>query len=373
MPTPAPTSVMSCRFCRSESGEIVLDTGLQPAADLFPPADDPGPDPVHPLRMWLCAKCHLAQLVEDPTVPEEPRGQEPEALVRQAEEAVADIAAAGYLEPGRVVTEYGSPHGGGWIDLVTARGLKEAAPGETVDVMIDNIGMMHDADQAAALAERAERLAPNGVLLFQFHTLAAIVAGGQWNALRHGHYAYYSAPALITMLESIGLTTVKAFRYSLYGGVVLLAAVRGGTPDESVAKLLDDERATGVTDPATVRGLQEACKSTADELAAFLAEEKKAGHTVLGYSAASRSVALLNRAGIDTELLPAIADASTAKVGRRLPGSGIPVISTAELVERKPDAVVVFVTDLLPEVRAALPEVEANGGRFYAADELANR
>jgi hypothetical protein len=33
---------------------------------------DPGPDPVSPLEMRLCARCGLAQLLPDPTVPEEP-------------------------------------------------------------------------------------------------------------------------------------------------------------------------------------------------------------------------------------------------------------------------------------------------------------
>ena len=31
----------------------------------------------------------------------------------------------------------------------------------------------------------------------QFHTVAAIVRSGFWNALRHGHFAYYSTPVLV--------------------------------------------------------------------------------------------------------------------------------------------------------------------------------
>src|SRR5437660_8302263 len=31
-------------------------------SDFFPPGDDPGPDPVYPLQMWLCSTCGLAQL-----------------------------------------------------------------------------------------------------------------------------------------------------------------------------------------------------------------------------------------------------------------------------------------------------------------------
>lgn len=371
MTATSPGSAMTCRFCRSAAGDVVLDAGLQPASDLFPPADDPGPDPVHPLRMWLCADCGLAQLIEDPTAPEEPRGVEPEALVRQARDAVATMAARGFLRPGLVVTEYGSPHGGGWIDLVTDRGLTEAAPGQRVDVIVDNIGMMHDADQAAGLAERVARLNDGGTLLFHFHSLAAIVRGRQWNALRHGHYAYYSTPSIVGMLAKVGLTTVTAVTYPLYGGTVLLAAVRGGRPDESVAEVIEQELAVGVLEATAVGSLQDACTSTADDLAAFLTQEHAAGRTVLGYSAASRSVALLNRAGVGVELLAAIGDASPAKTGRRLPGSGVPVVEPAALAAARPDTVILFVDDLLPEVRTALPEIERAGGRWLVMDELA--
>src|SRR6516164_5072784 len=117
-----------CRACGSASGAVVLDLGEQPASDYFPPRDDPGPDPVYPLQMWLCASCGLAQLVTDPTVPEEPKGAEPAALVAQARDAVARVAAAGYLPARGTVAEYGSPHGGSWLSLLTDRGLT-AVPG----------------------------------------------------------------------------------------------------------------------------------------------------------------------------------------------------------------------------------------------------
>src|SRR6266571_5042172 len=107
-----------CRACRGHDGHIVLNLGNQPACDYFPTYDDSGPDPVYPLQMWLCARCGLAQLAADPTVPEEPRGAEPAALVAQAADAVGRAAAAGLLGAGKTVTEYGSPHGGSWLGLL---------------------------------------------------------------------------------------------------------------------------------------------------------------------------------------------------------------------------------------------------------------
>ena len=363
-----------CRTCRSRTGNVVLDLGYQPACDYFPWYDDPEPEPVYPLQMWLCSECGLAQLLDDPTVPEEPRGTEPAALVAQAADAVARTASAGLLPAGARVAEYGSPHGGSWLDQLASRGLRPVRGTDGADVILDCFGMMHAPDQSAAVADRAARLAPGGVLLLQYHSLESIVCQGQWNALRHGHYAYYSTTALSGMLAAVGLSPRTLWHFDLYGGTVLLAARRdsddSGTPDETIQAVLAAEARVGVRDPAVLRALQRDVQTKATALHGWLARCAAEGKTVLGYGAASRAVALLRKAEVNDELLPAVVDASPAKHGRRMPGTGIPVLSPAELTARHPDEVALFVSDLLPEVRANYPEVEAHGGRWVDADAL---
>jgi C-methyltransferase C-terminal domain/Putative zinc binding domain len=383
MTEPEPTSQQgratdrhSCRWCRGRDGQVVLDLGDQPAADHFPARDDPGPDPVHPLQMWLCATCSLAQLLTDPTVPEEPRGAEPAALVEQAADAVSRVGNAGWLQRGALVAEYGSPHGGSWSGLLAQRGLRTASDAEPAEVVLDCFGLMHAADQSAALRERADRVASGGVLLLEYHSLATILRLGQWNSLRHGHYAYYSTTSLTRMLSTLGFSARTAWIFDLYGGTVLLAATRradGGTgPDRSVRSLLADEASLRVDDPTRLRVLQQAAVSHAESLHRWLEAQHDDGRTVLGYGAASRAVALLCRSGVDSASLPAIADASPSKQGRRMPATDIPVIAPEDLVAVRPDAVLLFLPDLLAEVRARLPEVESSGGRWVDVDDLAS-
>jgi hypothetical protein len=233
---------------------------------------------------------------------------------------------------------------------------------------------MHAADQSGALAERAARLAPGGVLLVQYHSLNTILRCGQWNALRHGHYAYYSTAALTAMLAEVGFSPTTAWRFDLYDGTVLLAASRDasgyGEPDAMVRSLLADDARVGVCDTSAFLGLQHKVLTHAKVLHDWLLAERSAGSAVLGYGAASRAVALLRQANVDSTLLPAVVDASPAKQGLRMPGTDIPVIGPAQLVERRPDAVLLFVADLMAEVRRAFPEVEAAGGQWVDADKL---
>jgi hypothetical protein len=360
-----------CRFCRSAGGTLVMDLGEQPPSELFPPLDAPGPDPVYPLRLWMCGECGLAQLADDMDVPEDPQGVQPEALTRQAADAVAQLVSARVLPAGGTVAEFPSPHGGSWLPLLAERGLVPADAAQPADVVVDcSFGLMHAPDQAAAMAERAAAVAPGGLLLVQFQSLASIVEQREWNAVRHGHFAYYSVPVMRTMMAAVGLAAFAAFWFPLYGGTVLVAGRAGAEPDESLETLTKQEIATGVLDAAAVAALDDVVRIGASRLDDWLLAEQRSGRRVYGYPAASRAVPLLHRAGVRRELLAGVADASAAKQGSRIPGSDIPVIGPGDLVAAAPDSVLLFVPDLLDEVRKAMPGIEAAGGRWVGADEV---
>ena len=363
----------SCRWCGSHSGVQVLDAGLQPPSDLHPKPSDPGPDPEFPLVMVMCLDCRLVQLESDATTAEEPRGLEPRALVEQAEAAVDQAEAKGYVRPGIRVLEYPSPHGGSWVEQLERRSLIEVSQGPA-ELLVDIFGMMHEADQRAALIRRFSQMSADAILLMQFHTVAAIVRSGFWNALRHGHFAYYSTPVLVRMAAELGLTAVSAWEYPLYGGTILLALAnegsRWGGQAENVTRLVDREIAEGVLQPTAVASLDESLASSAAALGTYLADARSRSETVAGYSAASRTSALLQLGHVRAQDLVAIADAAPGLHGRTMAGSRIPIVSPAELVKRRPDKILLFVPDLLDEVRRALPEIELNGGRWVVLDPM---
>jgi hypothetical protein len=363
-----------CRACGFGRPVPVLELGAVPAADHFPQVSEPvsPAESSHPATMVLCGRCGLAQLADDDTVTQEPRGVEPQALVDQAADALRDAEIAGLLR-GSTVAEFGSPHGGTWIPQLEARGFTDVGPEHAggADLVIDSMGIMHEPDQAAAFARRAAATAPDGVLLVQVHSLAAIVAQGQWNALRHGHFAYYSLPAIVGLLRAAGLHAATAWRYDLYGGTVMIAAThRPCEPDEKLSALMDAERA--LTDPGVVSGLQRAVDRHVTGLRGWLEDEAAAGRRVYAYGAASRAVAVFGLAGVDSSLVAGVADASAGKQGRRMPGCDVPIISPSELVVAQPDSVLLMVPDLLDEVRRRYPEI-GDRWRIDGADEYASR
>ncbi|MCI4674455.1 class I SAM-dependent methyltransferase [Candidatus Mycolicibacterium alkanivorans] len=352
-----------CRGCGEPTTVRVLDFGNVPAPDHFPLVTEPigVGEACHGLAIDLCGSCGLAQLSDDDTSGEELHGLEPQALRDQAEVAVKHVAAAGWLR-GDTVLEFESPHSGTWIPLVTEYGFSTTT--SDADVVLDCFGIMHEPDQRSSFARRAEATREDGVLLLQYQSLVTIVEQGQWNALRHGHFAYYSVTTLARMLKDAGMSIASLWEFDLYGGTVLVAAVHGDVePDESVRRLLAKEEAMGITTAESLAVLQETADQDVDSLVSWLEEEAAAGHTVYAYAAASKAVSLFSRAGITTRLVTAVADASPAKQGRRMPATDIPIVSPAELLAANPDRVLLTLADLLPEVSARFPELD---GRWRA-------
>jgi C-methyltransferase C-terminal domain len=324
--------------------------GKVPAADHFPLATEPvgSEESSHSLAMDLCTGCGLAQLANDDTVTAEPRGIEPQALRDQAIDAIQRVADAGWLR-GSTVREFGSPHGGTWLPLLAERDFVES---EVADVVLDSLGIMHEPDQQASFRLRAKTTAPEGVLLLHFHSLLTIVDQGQWNALRHGHFAYYSLTALSRLLGAVGMSVATAWEFDLYGGTVLVAAVHGSVePDARADEILERERDFGITEPSVVGGLQAAAESHAARLRDWLEAQARSGRKVYGYGAASRVPALFSIAGVDRRLMRAVADASPAKQGRRIPGTDIAIISPEQLIAADPDCVLLTIPELYEEVR----------------------
>ncbi|MFP5019189.1 class I SAM-dependent methyltransferase [Pseudonocardia phyllosphaerae] len=358
---------MRCRSCASTDGVTVLDLGEQAPWDRMPLQGTPLPDATFPLRMWLCAACGLAQLEVDADVEEELVAVELRAMAEQNDSSVARLAADGIVRPGGSLVEYGSPHGDTWLARVAARGM-EALPAEgvapgTADVVADLYGLLHAPDQESALRDRAAMLAPGGTLALQLLPLETLLRESQWYDLRHGHYAYWSIPALETALRRYGLGVHRVHWFPLSGGTVLVVANADPEPDEQALAWIRDDAGLGVTDPASLHRLQVAADDIA-RLGNWLVAERAAGRTVAAYGAASRSVPLVCHAQLSAELLTAVGDASPAKQGHRMPGTDIPIVTPDELVALEPDRVVLFLESLADEVRDQLPQIEESGGRW---------
>jgi hypothetical protein len=66
------------------------------------------------------------------------------------------------------------------------------------------------------------------------------------------------------------------------------------------------------------------------------------GRTVWGFGAAAKATVFLNYAGIDQDLIEAVADDTPAKQYKFIPGTGIPIRSTQDWLASQPQHTCIF-------------------------------
>lgn len=349
--------VAACRSCGAGDLVEVLDLGDLPACDYFPEyagaTSESEQDPGWPLALVLCRGCGLAQLSHDSPAPEVPLAVESESIRRHAQQVSATVVRRAGVDAGGTFHEFSSGHGGSWDDALVAAGLVETA-GPAM-LVVDNHSIIHAEDFDAALGRRVARLSPDGTLAIEFHHALEQVSRGQFDTIRHGHPVYLSLHAWQAACARHGLSITDAWTEPVYGGCLVVLARRGvHSPSSEAVAILDRERDARLSSPEGYADLAAGVTDTRTSVTRFLEEAKAAGRRVAAYGAGSKAVTLVGVCGLDSADLTAVADLSPAKQGRRIPGTGIPIVSPQELIDSRPDDVVVLTWDIATEVAAAL-------------------
>jgi hypothetical protein len=93
------------------------------------------------------------------------------------------------------------------------------------------------------------------------------------------------------------------------------------------------------------------------ELYALLRDLLAKGSRIFGVGAPSRASTLINYVGLDRELLDCVVEVKGSyKVGKYMPGTLVPVVDEAQLVEKQPEVALLLswhiADELMPKLRA---------------------
>lgn len=400
---------MNCRFCGTPLTDVFLDLGSSPPSNAFLTAADlKKPETWLPLKLFTCGECRLVQTAEIKSHKELFAPDyvyyssysttwlaHAERFVEQAvarlglgkQSLVMEVASNdGYLL--QYVAERGIPCVGieptaGTAEVARKKGIETLveffgtsfATGfvrtrRKADLIVANNVLAHVPDINDFVAGFKAALAEQGSISVEFPHLYELVRHRQFDTVYHEHFSYLSFHTVQRIFAAHGLSVWDVERLPTHGGSLRVWAAHAGSAraaTPAVAALLALEKEAGMLSGPFYHGFQRQADAVTEAWRGFLLEQQRAGRKLAAYGAAAKGNTLLNYAGVKSDLLPYVVDASPHKQGHYLPGSHIPVVDERRLREDHPDFVLILPWNLREEITAQLSYIREWGGRFVVA------
>ncbi len=210
-------------------------------------------------------------------------------------------------------------------------------------------------------------LAPDGVAVIEVPYLVDLLDGLAFDTIYHEHLSYFRVAVLDRLFSDAGLQLFDVERTPIHGGSIrVFVGQRNGTRTRAatVDAIISEETARCLNTAAPYVAFVERMQACRQQARAFLEDLRKNGLRVAGYGAAAKGNVFLNYCGIDTSLMPWIADRSPHKQGLYSPGMHLPIKHPDEVLIRQPDVVVILAWNFAGEIMQYLHAYAERGGRF---------
>lgn len=400
---------MKCRHCSSPLEHTFLDLGFAPPSNAYLTREDlTRPEKYYPLKVKVCGQCWLVQ-TEDYAQADELFSPDyayfsststgwlahatsyTEKMIRQLQltqdSLVIEVASNdGYLLKNFMAA--GIPCLGIEPTASTAAaaeklgipvmrefygeqlGKQLAANGQKADLIAGNNVYAHVPDINDFTRGLKAALKPGGTITLEFPHLMRLLEHIQFDTVYHEHFSYLSLYTVNRIFKMAGLRIWDVEELPTHGGSLRVYGCHGEDARQvspAVGAMLAEEAQLGLQTLATYQNFQAKADRVKDDLLSFLIEQKRAGKKVAAYGAAAKGNTLLNYAGVKPDLLPFVCDAATAKQGKFMPGSHIPILTPADLLEQRPDYLVILPWNIAAEVEQQNAKLATLGTRFVTA------
>lgn len=216
---------------------------------------------------------------------------------------------------------------------------------------VTSIAMFYDLDDPVGFAKDvAAVLSPTGIWCLEVGYVGALIDGA-WDGICHEHVTYLGLKQIKWIADKAGLTIGRVRFNEINGGSMQVWLWRQGR-DLSAQDIIAKEAGFDFS------MFQREMELQAKEIRHCIQRDFK-GKRVYVLGASTKGNTLLQACGLGKDHIQAAVDRNPSKVGRRLPGSGIPIISEDEARANPPDAFLVLpwhFRDQLLEREAALRE-----------------
>ena len=400
---------MNCRHCETPLTHTFVDLGFAPPSNAYlTEADLTKPEKCYPLKVKVCDQCWLVQ-TEDYTNANELFNakyayfsststgwlahakryaeQITQQLGLNKDSFVIEVASNdGYLlknfvetgipclgiEPTKSTAEEAEKLG---IPVLRdffgeELGKRLAAMGKQADLIAGNNVYAHVPDINDFTKGLKAALKLHGTITLEFPHLMRLIEDAQFDTIYHEHFSYLSLITVSQIFSSAGLRVWHVEELPTHGGSLRIFGCHANDAREttdSARRILQEEAKRSMQTLIPYAEFQSRVDLIKNNLLEFLIKLKKTGKTIMAYGAAAKGNTLLNYAGVKPDLLLLVCDAASAKQGKFMPGSHIPILPPEVIEHNLPDYLLVLPWNIIDEVKTQFEHLKEKGVQFVTA------
>lgn len=358
------SEITRCRVCGSPGLEPLLDLGVQTIPGYL---DGVAPEEAMgaPLEMMWCPGCLVAQLGH--TVDRDIlyghyyyRSGLNLRMVEELRDIAQKAVSIARPQPGDIVLDIGANDGTlldaypatlrrvgvepsrNMVDVLVEKGI-ETIPGFFRRAAFDTatwgrkakivtaVAMFYDLNHPSIFcADLAPVLDQQGVAVIQMNDLWSLFTQNTWDMIVHEHLCLYPLSALNALLGKAGLEVFNYEWRTINGGSGRYwVGHRGEHPVEACINIRLAQEAQLFT-PEHFREYSAQVKFTTERIKRLVQDEVDRGGRVYTLAASTRGATILHACGLDKTLIKGASEIHPEKIGKRMAGLDIPIVSEEE-------------------------------------------
>ena len=395
-------TINTCRLCKSERLEDVIDLGTQMITSRWPVYGDHS-TPRTPISLCACQECNLLQLRQTTFASElyeydyGYRSGISNTMRTHLKEYQTEMASKVVLSDNDIVVDIGSndstilqlydsrlrrvgidPTGSqfkqyyGTVSLLptyfTREAFTAAYPGEKAKI-VSSISMFYDLPDPVQFASDIESiLADDGVWTCEQSYMPMMIATNSVDTICHEHLEYYGLKQIKLIADKAHLKIIDLQFNSCNGGSsrIYFAKQSSSIPPQNTAlleRVLQEEEGYYSNGNEYYREFMRKCDVEVQKLRQFILSENAKGKTFNVYGASTKGNCTLQYADLGEREIPFAVERNPDKVGK-MTATGIPIIIEETMRQHPPDYLLVLPWHFRAEIVAREKEFRDKGGKM---------
>lgn len=203
--------------------------------------------------------------------------------------------------------------------------------------LVTSISVIYDLDQPIQFAKEVnEILSENGIWHFEQSYLPLMVATNSYDTICHEHLLYLTLNDIKFILDSSNFTLIDVSMNDTNGGSIAVTAQKGKLnqlSDPNIEFTLKNERDLGFQANRAMEMFVQNANLHKKNLTDLIFSYKNCDFEIFGLGASTKGNVLLQWLGLDKSIINSIGDINPKKFGKVTPGTKIPIVNEAEILE----------------------------------------